>query len=139
MLMNIGEAARLSGVSAKMIRYYEESGAMPAAGRKANGYRDYDETDVAALQFLRRARDFGFSMEETRDLLALWRDRSRPSREVKNLVERHVADLTRRIQEMRAMRDTLAQLSQSCAGDERSDCPILTDLAKGRRRIAGVR
>jgi Cu(I)-responsive transcriptional regulator len=132
--MNIGEAARLSGVSAKMIRYYEEIGMMPAAGRKANGYRDYDDADVGALQFLRRARDLGFSMEETRDLLTLWRDRSRPSREVKQLVERHVADLTRRIQEMKAMRDALAHLSKSCAGDDRPDCPILADLAKGQRK-----
>lgn len=132
--MNIGEAARQSGVSAKMIRYYEEIGIMPAAGRKSNGYRDYDEADVAALQFLRRARDLGFSMEETRDLLTLWRDRSRPSREVKHLVERHIADLTRRIQEMKAMRDALAHLSKACAGDDRPDCPILTDLAKGGRK-----
>jgi MerR family transcriptional regulator, copper efflux regulator len=132
--MNIGEAARRSSVSAKMIRYYENVGLMPAAGRKANGYRDYDETDVAALQFLRRSRDLGFSMDETRDLLTLWRDRSRPSREVKQLVERHVADLTRRIQEMKAMRDALAQLSKACAGDDRPDCPILADLAKGQRK-----
>ncbi len=132
--MNIGEAARLSGVSAKMIRYYETVGMMPAAGRKANGYRDYDAADVAALQFLRRARDLGFSMEETRDLLTLWRDRSRPSREVKKLVERHIADLTQRIQEMKAMRDALAQLSRSCAGDERPECPILADFAKGGRK-----
>ena len=132
--MNIGEAARLSGVSAKMIRYYEDVGMMPAAGRKPNGYRDYDEAYVAALQFLRRARDLGFSMDETRDLLALWRDRSRPSRDVKRLVERHVMDLTRRIDEMKGMRDALAQLSRTCAGDERPDCPILTDLAKGSRK-----
>lgn len=136
--MNIGDAARQSGVSAKMIRYYEEIGMMPAAGRKANGYRDYDETDVAALQFLRRARDLGFSMEETRDLLTLWRDRFRPSREVKQLVERHVADLTRRIQEMKAMRDALAQLSKACVGDDRPDCPILADLAKGSRKARAV-
>ena len=136
--MNIGEAAQRSGVSAKMIRYYEEIGMMPAAGRKANGYRDYDDSDVAALQFLRRARDLGFSMEETRDLLTLWRDRSRPSREVKRLVERHVADLTRRIQEMKAMRDALAQLSKACAGDDRPDCPILADLAKGQRKARAM-
>lgn len=136
--MNIGEAAQRSGVSAKMIRYYEEIGMMPAAGRKANGYRDYDDPDVAALQFLRRARDLGFSMEETRDLLTLWRDRSRPSREVKRLVERHVADLTRRIQEMKAMRDALAQLSKACAGDDRPDCPILADLAKGQRKAQAM-
>lgn len=136
--MNIGEAAQRSGVSAKMIRYYEEIGMMPAAGRKANGYRDYDDSDVAALQFLRRARDLGFSMEETRDLLTLWRDRSRPSREVKRLVERHVVDLTRRIQEMKAMRDALAQLSKACAGDDRPDCPILADLAKGQRKARAM-
>lgn len=133
--MNIGEAARLSGVSAKMIRYYETVGMMPAAGRKANGYRDYDAADVAALQFLRRARDLGFSMEETRDLLTLWRDRSRPSRDVKKLVERHITDLTQRIQEMNAMRDTLAHLSKACAGDERPDCPILADFSKGGPKV----
>ncbi len=134
--MHISEAARRSGVSAKMIRYYESTGILPAAGRKANGYRDYSDSDVSALQFLRRTRDLGFSLEETRDLLNLWRDPSRPSREVKQLAERRVADLTRRIAEMQAMRDALERLSGACAGDERPDCPILNGLAKGAARAA---
>ena len=132
--LTIGEAATVSGVSAKMIRYYEQIGLVPPAARTAGHYRVYGDHDVHTLRFIRRARDLGFSMEETRDLLTLWRDRSRPSREVKQLVERHVADLTRRIQEMKAMRDALAHLSKSCAGDDRPDCPILADLAKGQRK-----
>ncbi len=134
--MKIGDVARLSGVSAKMIRYYESTGLIPAAGRQGNNYRDYNAQEVATLQFVRRARDLGFSLEETGELLALWCDRSRPSRQVKRLVESHVADLTRRIDEMKAMRETLANLAHGCRGDDRPDCPILTDLAGATRNAA---
>ena len=130
--MNIGTAASHSGVSAKMIRYYEEIGLLPSAARRANGYRDYGDQEVAVLQFVRRTRDLGFSLEEVSALLALWSDKKRPSRDVKRLAETHIADLERRMREMRAVMKTLRQLAQHCHGDERSDCPILDDLAKPR-------
>lgn len=136
--MNIGEAASRSGISAKMIRYYEDVKLLTPAARRQNGYRDYSTSDVATLQFIRRTRDLGFSLEEVGQLLALWRDR-RPSREVKKLAESHVADLERRIKDMRAVLRTLRTLVNQCHGDERSDCPILDDLASrsaGRGRCA---
>lgn len=128
--MNIGQASDESGVSAKMIRYYESVGLLPAAARRANGYRDYDGQDVAVLQFVRRTRDLGFSLEEVSALLALWSDKKRPSREVKRLAERHISDLEQRIRDMRAVMKTLRQLASHCHGDDRSECPILDDLAK---------
>jgi len=131
--MNIGEASERSGVSAKMIRYYEGVGLLPSAARRTNGYRDYGDPEVALLQFVRRTRDLGFSLEEVSTLLALWSDKKRPSREVKRLAEAHIADLERRIREMRAVMKTLRGLAQHCHGDERSDCPILDDLAAPRR------
>jgi Cu(I)-responsive transcriptional regulator len=115
-----------------MIRYYEEIGLLPSAARRANGYRDYDEQDIAVLQFVRRTRDLGFSLEEVAALLALWSDKKRSSREVKRLAETHISDLERRMREMRAVMKTLRQLAQHCHGDERSDCPILDDLATPR-------
>jgi MerR family copper efflux transcriptional regulator len=127
--MNISEASERSGVSAKMIRYYESIKLVEPAARRGNGYRDYGDGDVLALQFIRRTRDLGFSLEEVGALLALWRDRKRPSREVKRLAEAHIADLERRIKEMRAILRTLRDLAQHCHGDDRSDCPILDDLA----------
>jgi MerR family transcriptional regulator, copper efflux regulator len=131
--MNIGEAAERSGVSAKMVRYYE-SIELLKPGRRQNGYRDYDEAEVAVLQFIRRTRDLGFSLEEVAALLALWRDRRRPSREVKRLAIVHIEDLERRTREMRAVIKTLRDLAEHCHGDERSDCPILDDLAKAPAR-----
>ncbi len=128
--MNIGQASEQTGVSAKMIRYYESIGLLPSAARRANGYRDYSDQDVAVLQFVRRTRDLGFSLEEVSALLALWTDKKRPSREVKRLAETHIADLEIRIREMRAVMKTLRDLASHCHGDERSDCPILDDLAK---------
>jgi MerR family gold-responsive transcriptional activator of gol and ges genes len=126
--MNIGEAARASGVSAKMIRYYEETGLIPAAGRSRSGYRIYGPKEVQTLRFIRRARDLGFPMEKVADLLALWRDRSRASADVKHLAEAQVAALEARIVEMQAMQASLRHLVHACAGDDRPDCPILTDL-----------
>jgi MerR family gold-responsive transcriptional activator of gol and ges genes len=126
--MNIGEASQASGVSAKMIRYYEETGLIPAAGRSRSGYRIYGPKEVQTLRFIRRARDLGFPMEKVADLLALWQDRSRASADVKHLAEAQVAALETRIAEMQAMQATLRHLVHACAGDERPDCPILTDL-----------
>lgn len=136
--MNIGDASARSGVSAKMIRYYETIRLLKPA-RRDNGYRDYHEADVAVLQFIRRTRDLGFSLDEVAELLKLWRDRRRPSREVKRLAVAHIDDLERRIREMRAVVRTLRELADHCHGDERSDCPILDDLAapaaNGRRKV----
>jgi MerR family gold-responsive transcriptional activator of gol and ges genes len=128
--MNIGQASRVSGVSAKMIRYYEQTGLIPRAGRKASGYRDYSDTDVHMLRFIRRARDLGFSVPEIEELLGLWRDRSRQSGDVKRIALQHVEELRRRASEMEAMADTLKTLADCCAGDDRPDCPILVDLAQ---------
>lgn len=137
--MNISEAADQSGVSAKMIRYYENIGLLAPAARRDNGYRDYGDDDVAILQFVRRTRDLGFSLDEVAALLALWRDRKRSSREVKRLAEAHIQDLERRVREMRAVLKTLRDLSHSCHGDDRSDCPILADLASSRPRTVPSR
>ncbi len=128
--MNIGEAARASGVSAKMIRYYEQVALIPPAGRTASGYRAYSQADVHVLRFVRRARDLGFSVAEIDELLGLWRDRSRQSADVKRIAQAHIADLQRKIDGLRQMADTLQALSDCCAGDERPDCPILADLGK---------
>jgi Cu(I)-responsive transcriptional regulator len=127
-MMNIGEAAAASGVSAKMIRYYEETGLVPAAGRAASGYRIYGPKEVQVLRFVRRARDLGFPMEKVADLLALWRDRDRASSDVKQLAQDQIAALDQRIQEMEAMKAALSHLVHCCAGDDRPDCPILDDL-----------
>ena len=132
--MNISEAAERSGVSAKMIRYYESISLLAPPARRDNGYRDYGDADVSVLQFVRRTRDLGFSLAEVRALLALWRDRKRPSREVKRLAMAHIDDLEQRIRDMRTVVRTLRDLAVHCHGDERSDCPILDDLAAPLRR-----
>ena len=128
--MNIGQAARASGVSAKMIRYYEQTGLIPRADRKASGYRDYSDTEVHVLRFIRRARDLGFSVPEIEELLGLWRDRSRQSADVKRIALQHVEELRGRIAEMEAMADSLKTLADCCTGDDRPDCPILADLGR---------
>jgi len=127
--MNIGAAATASGVHAKMIRHYETIGLLPPALRRQNDYRDYGERDIHELKFIRRARKLGFAIQEIAALLALWRDRARPSREVKRIAEAHVSDLERRIAEMQAMAKALGKLMRECHGDDRPDCPILDDLA----------
>jgi Cu(I)-responsive transcriptional regulator len=129
--MNIGEASRLSGVSAKMIRHYESLGLVPGVARTGSNYRQYDEATLHTLRFIRRARDLGFGMHEIAELLALWRDRRRSSAEVKRIATAHVQDLQRRIDEMVAMQRSLKHLAHCCAGDDRPDCPILDDLARG--------
>ncbi len=134
--MNIGQASERSGVSAKMIRYYESVGLLPSAARRANGYRDYGDQEVAVLQFVRRTRDLGFSLDEVSTLLALWSNKKRPSREVKRMAERHIADLEHRMSEMRTVMKTLRDLAKTCHGDERSDCPILDDFAAPKTPIA---
>ena len=129
--MNIGQASKASGVTTKMIRYYDEIGLVRPSARTDSNYREYDEREINELRFIRRARSLGFSMPEITQLLSLWRDRVRPSREVKAIAERHLADLDARIAEMQAMADTLRHLSHCCAGDDRPDCPILADLTQG--------
>lgn len=131
-LFNIGQAAAASGVSAKMIRHYEENGFIPKAGRTVAGYRIYRESDVHVLRFVRRARDLGFSLAEIKALLGLWKNRRRESAEVKRLVERHVKELDAKIADMQAMRRTLVDLARHCHGDHRPECPIIEDLAEGR-------
>jgi Cu(I)-responsive transcriptional regulator len=130
-MMNIGEASQASGVSAKMIRYYEETGLIPPAGRTASGYRTYGPKEVQVLRFVRRARDLGFPMGKVADLLALWRDRGRASSDVKHLAEDQIQALEARIREMQEMKAALEHLVRSCAGDDRPDCPILDDLGGG--------
>ncbi|MBK9245052.1 MAG: Cu(I)-responsive transcriptional regulator [Burkholderiales bacterium] len=127
--LNIGEAARASGVSAKMIRHYEQTGVLPAPPRTVAGYRLYRAADVHTLRFVQRARELGFPVREIRELVGLWRNRRRSSAEVQRLASRHLAALERRIGQMEAMRGTLRHLVHACRGDDRPDCPILDDLA----------
>jgi MerR family copper efflux transcriptional regulator len=127
--MNIGTAARQSGVPAKTIRYYESVGLIDAAERTSAGYRVYDRNDVETLRFVQRARSLGFSVEEVGSLLALWRDRERSSSEVKAMARHRVADIDRKIADLTEMRATLMHLMARCHGDERPDCPILQGLA----------
>ena len=130
-LFNIGQAAEASGVSAKMIRHYEENGFIPKAGRTVAGYRIYRDSDVHVLRFIRRARDLGFSLQEIKALLALWTNRRRESGDVKRMVQKHVKALDAKISELQAMRRTLMDLAQHCHGDHRPECPILDDLSGG--------
>ncbi|MCD2342190.1 Cu(I)-responsive transcriptional regulator [Ideonella azotifigens] len=129
--MNIGEAAKASGVSAKMIRHYESVGLFPEASRTEAGYRQYSEKDIATLRFVRQSRDLGFSIEQIRELLGLWQNRRRPSRQVKALAEAHLQELDQKLQELQAMKSTLQHLVHCCHGDDRPDCPILDNLAQG--------
>jgi len=127
--MNIGCVSQLSGVSTKMIRYYEETGLIPRARRGGSGYRVYRESDVHTLRFIRRARDLGFSVAELAELLALWSDRNRASADVKRIARARVAELELKIEELHAMCDALKILADHCHGDHRPECPILEDLA----------
>lgn len=127
----IGQAARRSGVSARMIRHYESLGLLPPAPRTEGGYRLYSEADVHSLGFIRRARDLGFSIPEIAELLSLWQDRRRPSASVKRIAERHADELATRIAALQSMQRTLHHLIAGCQGNDRPDCPILDDLAGG--------
>ena len=127
--MNIGQAATASGVSAKMIRHYEQVGLFPEPGRTDAGYRQYNEKEVHTLRFIRQARDLGFSIPQIGELVGLWQNRRRPSRQVKALAEAHIQELQQKAQDLLAMKATLEHLVQCCHGDDRPECPILENLA----------
>ena len=128
-IMNIGRAAKGSGVSAKMIRHYEEVGLVPAPNRTDSGYRQYTESEVHTLRFIRHARDLGFSIRQIGELVGLWQNRRRPSRQVKALAEAHIKELEQKTQELLAMKATLEHLVHCCYGDDRPECPILESLS----------
>jgi MerR family copper efflux transcriptional regulator len=127
-MMTIGEAANQSGVPPKTIRFYEETGIIARAVRSENRYRTYSDADIQTLRFIHRARSLGFTLREVTDLLALYRNRRRESREVKKLALNHVAALDRKIAEMTAIRNLIAELAERCGGDQRPECPILAEL-----------
>ncbi|WCE08301.1 MULTISPECIES: Cu(I)-responsive transcriptional regulator [Pseudomonas] len=126
--MNIGQAAKASGLTAKMLRYYERIGLLAPAGRTDSGYRQYGAEDLRVLAFVRRSRELGFSLEEIRQLLSLWQDRQRASADVKALAKRHIAELDQKIAELTRLRSTLGELVSCCHGDASPDCPILDSL-----------
>jgi Cu(I)-responsive transcriptional regulator len=128
--MNIGEAAAASGVSVKMIRHYEDIGLIGKAARTDAGYRTYSDSDVHVLRFVRQARVLGFSIRQIGELLALWKDRRRPSAKVKALAIAHVKDLEEKIAEMESMKAALEHLAAHCRGDERPECPILEGIER---------
>jgi MerR family transcriptional regulator, copper efflux regulator len=127
---NIGAASKASGVSAKMIRHYEDIGLLPKVARSFGNYRVYSANDIHVLRFIRRGRDLGFSIEEIRELLGLWRNKSRSSAAVKKIAGKHIADLRVKIAELESMVQTLEHLTRNCHGDHRPDCPILDDLSR---------
>lgn len=127
--MNIGQASAQTGVSAKMIRYYESIGLLTPGMRASSGYRVYAGGDLHALRFIRHARDLGFSLKQIDALMALWRDKTRASAEVKQLANQHIAELQRKAKELNEMAATLQKLADHCNGDHRPDCPILENLA----------
>lgn len=129
--MNIGQTAKASGISAKMIRYYESVGLITSADRSVSGYRIYSDRDVEVLNFIRRSRDLGFKVEEIRDLLKLWRDRTRKSANVKKVALGHIETLKQKIVELQEMVSTLQALADSCSGDQKADCPIIEELETG--------
>jgi Cu(I)-responsive transcriptional regulator len=133
-VMNIGEVAKLSMVNAKMIRRYEEQGIIPKASRTFAGYRQYSEKDVHILRFVKRARELGFSMKDTKQLLGLWKNQNRSNSQVKSLAQKHKTELEEKLNEIQAMLSTLDVLIKHCHGDSRPDCPILQELEchKGR-------
>lgn len=128
--MNIGKLSEATGVTAKMIRHYEEIGLIPKAMRTQAGYRVYDQASVQYLSFIKKSRNLGFSTEEIRQLLSLWRNKKRSSREVKQLVEKHLKELDQKIAELQSVAGALRSLSSCCHGDQRQDCPILDELEK---------
>jgi MerR family transcriptional regulator, copper efflux regulator len=135
-LMDIGAASKASGVSVKMIRHYEAIGLLPKAARTLANYRVYGQNDVHVLRFIRRARDLGFSMDEIKELLGLWQNKSRSSAAVKKIAGKHIDELTRKIDELNSMVHTLQHLAKHCHGDHRPDCPILDDLSRAPVRAA---
>ncbi|MBI5722070.1 MAG: Cu(I)-responsive transcriptional regulator [Burkholderiales bacterium] len=138
-MTSIGDAAKASGVSAKMIRHYEEVGLLAAPRRTDAGYRQYSSSEIHTLRFIRHARDLGFSIDAIGKLVALWQDRKRPSRQVKALAQVHIAVLEQKAQEILAMKATLEHLVHCCKGDDRPDCPILENLAdEGAQGVAAA-
>jgi MerR family copper efflux transcriptional regulator len=133
--MNIGAAAKASGLSAKMIRYYESIGLLPAAGRNANGYRHYSAAELQQLSFIKRARLLGFTLDEVGQLLALWQNGQRASSDVKALAAGHINELNNKIAELIGLRDSLQELVRNCHGDDRPDCPIIKELESGFGRV----
>jgi Cu(I)-responsive transcriptional regulator len=132
--MDIGAASKASGVSVKMIRHYEANGLLPKAARTLANYRVYGQNEVHALRFIRRARDLGFSMDDIKELLGLWQNKSRSSAAVKKIAGKHIEELTRKIEELNSMVATLQHLAKHCHGDHRPDCPILDDLSRAPSR-----
>lgn len=130
-LYHIGQAARASGMTAKMIRHYEDGGLIPKAARTYSGYRLYNERDIHMLRFIRNARSLGFSIRQISHLLDLWRDQGRASSKVKLLARQHMRILEKKMEELDAMKTALAKLVDSCRGDDRPDCPILESLTGG--------
>ena len=138
-MLNIGQAAAASGISAKMIRHYEMVGLLPAPSRTESGYRQYTGNDVHTLQFIRQARDLGFSIPQIAELVGLWQNRRRPSRSVKAVAEAHIHALEEKAQELMAMKATLEHLVHCCNGDDRPDCPILESLSGSTEEASVVR
>jgi len=137
--MNIGEASKASGVSSKMIRYYEQIKLITPPHRSESSYRTYADNDIHTLRFIRRARDLGFSVEQMKTLLALWRDRSRASADVKSIALEHIAELERKAAAIAAMTNTLRHLANHCHGDDRPDCPIIEGFAEGQGELDDIR
>lgn len=133
---NIGETAKASGLSAKMIRHYESVGLFPETCRTEAGYRQYTDKEVSTLRFIRQSRDLGFSIEQIRELLGLWQNQRRPSRQVKALAQAHLQELDAKLQELQAMKATLTHLVDHCHGDDRPDCPIVENLADEQRSVS---
>ncbi len=128
--MNISKVSKLTGVTAKTIRYYESINLMPEPARAPNGYRDYSDKDIDILKFIQSARKMGFPLKDVGNLLELWQDKNRASRDVRDLAKRHIEEVENRIQELQGIRDTLKNLVDCCHGDDRPDCPILNNFAK---------
>lgn len=126
--MNIGEVAQISEVNSKMIRRYEEQGIIPKAGRSLSGYRQYTENDVHILKFVKKSRELGFSMKDIKQLVSLWRNKNRPSSQVKKIAQKHTEELEKKLHEIESMLSTLNHLVKNCHGDHRPDCPILDEL-----------
>ena len=127
--MNIGEVASASGVSAKMIRRYEEQGIIGKASRASSGYRIYSDNDVHILRFVKRSRELGFSMKDIKELVSLWRNKNRQSAKVKSIAKKHIDELTFKRDEIQKMLSTLEHLVHNCQGDNRPSCPIIEDLS----------
>ena len=134
--MNIGEAAKSSGVSAKMIRHYESLGLFPQASRTESGYRQYTDKEIGTLRFIRQSRDLGFSLEQIRELLGLWQNRRRSSRQVRALAQAHLEELDAKLRELQEMKATLEHLVHCCHGDDRPDCPIIESLESNGPQVA---